>query len=58
MSDWWHDVEEALRQRSENAPDPWADAPMLHSVTELTAEQRAFLEQLGAQPDLGRFGDE
>ena len=53
MSEWWQGVEAALAEHSAEAPDPWAekadDLPML------TDQQRAFLEQIAAQPQPTRL---
>ena len=60
MSSWWEELESALREQSEDAPDPWAaladdeDDAALPSDG-LTADQEAFLRQLAEQPQVGRF---
>jgi len=56
MSDWWQEVERALQERSEGAPDPWAHLADDPEGAELTAEQKAFLQQLADQPGIGRLG--
>lgn len=48
MSEWWLGVEAALAAHSAEAPDPWAELAV--AVPELTDDQRAFIEQIAAQP--------
>lgn len=48
MSDWWLGVEAALAEHSAEAPDPWAE--LADELPMLTEQQRAFLEQIAAQP--------
>lgn len=57
MSDWWEVVEGALERLADDAPDPWADAA-IDDVVGLTAEQRAFLEQLADTPGLRFVADD
>ncbi len=61
MSDWWEQIEHALLEGSEDAPDPWAEmADDADSAGDdgLSDDQRAFLQQLTQQPSLGRFDDD
>ena len=58
MSDWWEEVVRALQERSEGAPDPWAHLVVDPEDAELTAEQKAFLQQLAEQPGIGRLDDD
>ena len=63
MSNWWDEVDAALQEQSEDAPDPWAalaDDPddAMGPLDGLTDDQEAFLRQLADQPQLGRFDDD
>ncbi len=53
MSEWWSGVEAALAAHSAEAPDPWAE--LVVELPELTDDQRAFIEQIAAQPPLIRL---
>lgn len=60
MSNWWDEVDAALREQSEDAPDPWAALADGDDATDdlldgLTDDQEAFLRQLAEQPQVGRF---
>ncbi len=53
MSEWWQGVEAALAEHSAEAPDPWAE--QADELPMLTDQQRAFLEQIAAQPQPTRL---
>ena len=59
MSTWWEELEIALREQSEDAPDPWAsigeDDGDESPPDGLTSDQETFLRQLAEQPRVGRF---
>ena len=50
MNDWWQAVEDELKRRSDDAPDPWGDVDLSAIDTALTPEPRAFLVQLAETP--------
>lgn len=60
MSDWWEQIEQALVEGSEDAPDPWADLADGGETASLglSDDQAAFLRQLADQPTLGRFHED
>ncbi|MCB0982263.1 MAG: hypothetical protein R2694_05575 [Ilumatobacteraceae bacterium] len=60
MTDWWEQIEQALIEGSEDAPDPWADLATAGEAADLglSQDQAAFLRQLAEQPSLGRFHDD
>jgi len=52
MTDWWSKIEQALDRLGDDAPDPWADADTGADAVTLTAEQVAFLEQVGTASEM------
>ena len=50
MTDWWRALEEELEHRGITAPDPWPAADTVPEKLTLTADQRAFLEQVTNTP--------
>lgn len=50
MTDWWRALEEELERRGIDAPDPWASVGVSPEQSELTPDQRAFLEQVTNAP--------
>lgn len=52
MTDWWRALEEEIAQRGVDAPDPWASPDDTEQLA-LTADQRAFLEQVTNTPGQG-----
>jgi hypothetical protein len=58
MTDWWRAIEEELERRGDDAPDPWADVGVPNAESQLTEEQRAFLEQLAQSPIHGIEDDD
>ena len=53
MTDWWRALEDELERRGIDAPDPWATMGASPEQSELTPEQRAFLEQVTNTPGQG-----
>ncbi len=53
MTDWWRALEDELERRGIDAPDPWASVGVSSEQSELTPDQRAFLEQVTTTPGHG-----
>ncbi len=57
MTEWWRALEEELERRGIEAPDPWTTVGVSSAESELTPDQRAFLEQITDSPVHG-LGDD